>query len=50
MPRLVRKRDGGKIRQLHAYLEFDEPVVGPVLLGSGRYRGYGLCRPVQEIN
>jgi CRISPR-associated protein Csb2 len=29
----------------HALLIFDEPVRGPVLLGSGRYRGYGLCRP-----
>jgi CRISPR-associated protein Csb2 len=50
MPRLVRKSDGGLIRQVHAYLEFDEPVVGPILLGAGRYRGYGLCRPLQEID
>jgi hypothetical protein len=27
-------------------IEFAEPLVGPVLLGAGRYRGYGLCRPV----
>ncbi len=32
----------------HAYLEFEEPVRGPILLGSGRYRGYGLCRPYEE--
>lgn len=31
----------------HAYLEFDQPVCGPILLGSGRYRGYGLCRPLR---
>ena len=27
---------------------FKEPVVGPVLLGAGRYRGYGLCRPLHS--
>jgi CRISPR-associated protein Csb2 len=31
----------------HATLVFDRPVVGPVLLGAGRYRGYGLCRPLE---
>jgi len=45
MPKLVRKNDGGTIQHIHAVLEFDEPVRGPVLLGAGRYRGYGLCRP-----
>ncbi|BCX02194.1 MAG: hypothetical protein KatS3mg053_0132 [Candidatus Roseilinea sp.] len=29
----------------HALLIFDQPVRGPILLGAGRYRGYGLCRP-----
>ncbi|MGH9311763.1 MAG: type I-G CRISPR-associated protein Csb2 [Vicinamibacterales bacterium] len=32
----------------HAYVRFDEPVRGPVLLGAGRYRGYGLCRPFED--
>jgi CRISPR-associated protein Csb2 len=49
MPRIERKR-GGKIRQTHAVITFDEPVVGPVLLGAGRYRGYGLCRPLNGSN
>lgn len=31
--------------QVHVFLQFAEPVVGPVLLGAGRYRGYGLCKP-----
>lgn len=44
-PRLVRK-DGSQCRHTHAILIFDRPVVGPVLLGVGRYRGYGLCRPL----
>ena len=45
-PRLVRK-DGSYCRHTHAILIFDRPVVGPVLLGAGRYRGYGLCRPLE---
>lgn len=32
----------------HALLIFDEPVRGPMLLGAGRYRGYGLCRPYRS--
>jgi CRISPR-associated protein Csb2 len=32
----------------HAVLTFDEPVLGPVLVGTGRYLGYGLCRPLPD--
>jgi len=46
-PRLQRK-DGSKRRHSHAILIFGEPVRGPILLGAGRYRGYGLCRPMRE--
>ncbi len=31
--------------QVHVAIEFDRPVQGPVLLGAGRFRGYGLMRP-----
>ncbi len=31
--------------QVHAAIEFDREVQGPVLLGAGRFRGYGLMRP-----
>jgi CRISPR-associated protein Csb2 len=32
-------------------LRFDEAVRGPLLLGAGRYRGYGLLVPVRdEVN
>lgn len=31
--------------QVHVALEFDEDVGGPLLLGAGRFRGYGLMRP-----
>jgi CRISPR-associated protein Csb2 len=44
-PRL-RRKDGGERRQAHAILVFEERVVGPVVIGAGRYRGYGVCRPV----
>jgi CRISPR-associated protein Csb2 len=44
-PRLKRK-DGTERRHTHAILVFDEPVRGPVLVGAGRYRGYGVCRPL----
>jgi CRISPR-associated protein Csb2 len=46
-PRL-RRKDGSERRHAHAIVVFDEPVRGPVLLGAGRYRGYGVCRPIGE--
>jgi len=45
-PRL-RRKDGSERRHTHAILVFNEPVSGPVLIGAGRYRGYGLCRPME---
>ncbi|MGZ0709609.1 type I-G CRISPR-associated protein Csb2 [Coraliomargarita sp. W4R53] len=47
---LMPARPGGSSRsQIHVWLQFAVPVIGPVLLGSGRYRGYGLCKPMPEI-
>ncbi len=46
-PAIRRKSDNGRLQHLHAVVSFAEPVAGPVILGAGRYRGYGLCRPVQ---
>lgn len=31
----------------HAILEFDRPVLGPILLGAGRFSGLGLFRPIR---
>lgn len=31
--------------QVHVWLRFAKPVIGPVLLGAGRYQGYGFCKP-----
>ena len=42
---------GGKMvrRQLvHASLVFERPVAGPVMLGTGRFFGLGLMRPVPQ--
>lgn len=46
---VLRLRGGEPSRPAyHVVLRFDQPVAGPVLLGSGRYLGLGLCRPVFE--
>ncbi|WP_165221132.1 type I-G CRISPR-associated protein Csb2 [Aquisphaera insulae] len=36
--------------QIHVFLEFPVPVVGPVLLGAGRFLGYGLFKPWREAD
>lgn len=41
-------KGGGSRRHRHAVITFDQPVTGPVLVGAGRYRGYGLFRPVYD--
>jgi CRISPR-associated protein Csb2 len=46
-PNLQRK-SGGNIHHTHAILTFRESIIGPLLLGAGRYRGYGLCRPLRN--
>ena len=45
-PFLLRKKDGGRMHHTHAVLIFDRLVEGPILIGAGRYRGYGLFRPM----
>lgn len=47
-PAIQRKSDGAARWHIHAELEFPLEVEGPVLLGAGRFRGYGLCRPWKE--
>lgn len=32
----------------HVIIDFGEPVEGPIMIGAGRYRGYGLLRPLRE--
>ena len=47
-PYLARRTDGGRRHHTHAVIVFDREVTGPVVLGAGRYRGYGLCRPMDR--
>ncbi len=50
-PTFRQRGPGGKPvarRLVHAAVTFDRPVVGPIVLGSGRYLGLGLMRPVAE--
>lgn len=32
----------------HAEIEFSERIRGPVIIGAGRYAGFGVCRPLFE--
>lgn len=45
-PPLIRKSDQGRMHHTHVVLTFAQCVRGPVLIGAGRFRGYGLCRPL----
>jgi CRISPR-associated protein Csb2 len=38
---------GSYRQQVHVYLRFDQEIEGPILLGAGRYRGYGVCKPLE---
>jgi CRISPR-associated protein Csb2 len=46
--RFPRDRDRPERVKVHAFVEFDRHVRGPVLLGAGRYCGLGLFRPVGD--
>ncbi len=35
-------------KQVHAVFRFPVAVRGPVLLGAGRHRGYGFCKPLAD--
>src|SRR5690606_19172031 len=41
---------GGQLQRLlvHAEIVFRQPVSGPLVVGAGRYFGYGLCVPADE--
>lgn len=47
-PRFVAAGTGQHKQCVHASLTFAEPVRGPVLIGAGRYLGYGLFLPMGE--
>lgn len=45
-----RRKDGNERRHSHAILVFERAVCGPVLIGAGRFRGYGFCRPLDAYD
>ncbi|HSI14027.1 MAG TPA: type I-U CRISPR-associated protein Csb2 [Chthoniobacter sp.] len=46
MPWLPGKEGTAPRQQVHVLIQFPCEVEGPVLLGAGRFRGYGLCKPL----
>lgn len=44
----TRRGDGVRRRLVHAAVRFDQVVMGPLVLGSGRFLGLGLMRPVPQ--
>ena len=46
-PSLPSKQTRPAKPQVHVWLRFDRRVAGPVLIGAGRFQGYGLCKPIE---
>jgi CRISPR-associated protein Csb2 len=46
MPWLPGKEGTAPRQQVHVLIQFPYEVQGPLLLGAGRFRGYGLCKPL----
>jgi CRISPR-associated protein Csb2 len=46
MPWLPTKDGAAQRQQVHVLIEFPCEVEGPLLLGAGRFRGYGMCKPL----
>lgn len=46
MPWLPGKAGTAPRQQVHVLIQFPCEVQGPILLGAGRFRGYGLCKPL----
>lgn len=44
-PAFGRSKDQAPRPQLHVRMEFDELIAGPVIVGAGRFAGYGLFLP-----
>jgi CRISPR-associated protein Csb2 len=45
-PRIPTREGKPPRLQIHVHLTFDCQVKGPVLIGAGRFLGYGFCRPI----
>lgn len=49
MPWLPSKDGAAPRQQVHVLLQFPCEVQGPLLIGAGRFRGYGLCKPLGSL-
>ncbi|NKC10925.1 MAG: type I-U CRISPR-associated protein Cas5/Cas6 [Gammaproteobacteria bacterium] len=47
-PLLHQRHSNARRVQVHVWLRFTRPLSGPVLLGAGRFLGYGLCKPTDD--
>ena len=47
-PAEVNRRSRVGLPYSHVEIRFAEPVPGPVVIGSGRQRGFGLCVPMDD--
>lgn len=47
-PPMASKKSRPAKPQIHVWLRFDQRVSGPVLIGAGRFQGYGLCKPIDN--
>ncbi len=47
-PAEVNRRNRVGLPYSHVEIRFAEPVPGPVVIGSGRQRGFGLCVPIDN--
>jgi CRISPR-associated protein Csb2 len=45
-PMYPTKGTNGARPQFHMCIRFAEPVIGPIILCTGRFLGYGLCKPL----
>ncbi len=49
MPWLRGKEGAAPRQQVHVLIQFPCEVQGPLLLGAGRFRGYGFCKPLGSL-
>ena len=49
MPWLTGKEGTAPRQQVHVLVQFPCEVQGPLLLGAGRFRGYGFCKPLGPL-
>ena len=50
MPWLPGKEGTSPRQQVHVLIQFPCEVQGPLILGAGRFRGYGLCKPLGSLS